>query len=360
MGIGTAYLGMGLAQGTDNAFTTQRMLEDRQRAQALQDQELQAWQEDRANKVKQQGFENDLQTRMANRADTAAGDTHALSAHTLARAPIEDAHQDTSFGMNQQLTQGKIDALPLERAELRARIAMAGSEQERNALQNQLTQTQIAGAHIDFAKKAGIADAEGAIAKSGASGDPAPLDAWANAHLPQGQSVQTIAGKDGTFTTLHYADASGPPDADGNQPKQVVNTRKFNNLDDMTEEVQNLAHGDDLYHSQLMGQKTLHYTQARGVGDIPLSLNTKTGVYYDADGKVYKGKLAPNSAGVEAGMLAPGGAGMGNAPPNPGSSYINSVVSPQPVNPQSAVTQSQPNVGGYLDQYMGDGNSGNQ
>lgn len=355
MGIGNAYFGMGLANGTNQAFDTQRMLQDRQRAQALQDEELAAWRADRENKMTQQQFENSRLTASDARAATAASDTHSAAAHTMSRAPIEDAQRDQSFGMAKQLTQGKIDALPLERAELRARIASAGSEQEAAALRAQLANIQIAGAHIDYAKKVGISDAEKAIEKAGASGDPSPLDDWANAHLPQGQSVETIPGADGTFTTLHYAETPGPPGADGSQPKRVVNVKKFNNLDDLTEEVQNLSHGDDLYHSQLMGQKSLHYTQARGEGDIPLSLNTKTGVYYDANGKPYKGKLAPNSAGVEAGMLNGGGAGMGNQPPNPGSAYINGAV-----NPNAAVRAQQPNTGFNIDQYMGDGNAGNQ
>lgn len=355
MGLGSAYLGMGLANGAANFTQTMNAAEDRRRAQALQDQELAAWQEDRANKLKQQDFENSRATSSDARAATAANDTHAAAAYGMTRAPIEAQQHDTAFGLNQKLTQGKIDSLPLERQELQARIANAGSEAEANRLRAQMTQLQIAGAHIDMAKKVGVQHAEDAIEKAGASGSPEPLDDWANAHLPQGQSVQTIEHKDGTFTTLHYQDVPGPPQADGSQPKQVINTKQFRSLDDVSDEVQNLAHGDDLYKAQLLGQKTLHYTQARGENDVPLSMNTKSGVYYDQNGKPYKGKLAPNSAGVEAGMLNGGGAGMGNQPPNPGSAYINGAV-----NPNAAVRAQQPNTGFNIDQYMGDGNAGNQ
>lgn len=301
MGMFSGAGGRGLAFGLADAMHQIPIEQDRKakelRANTRQDEEDQQRRDEITSKSAQQKFENTRQTA----ADARETETHGLQVqgmqHTLARAPIEDAHSDTTFGLNKQLTQGKIDSLPLERAHLRAEIASAGSAQESQELQRELTQLEITAHHMDLSKKQAEVAGGDAIKQSELQDSAQPLFDHANQHLlPPGKSVDGTRNKDGSWTVSYYADAPvAGPTGYGQTQHQLVSQQKFGSTADVRDEFNTMLHHEEVYKSQLAGQTKFKYTPMRDDQNNLVNYNSHDGKVYNEDMTPFKGKLSPTS-----------------------------------------------------------------
>lgn len=346
-GAGGRGLAFGLADAMHNIPIEQRAAEDRRRQQAMQDEEMQQRRDEIANKRRQQDFQNTRDTAADKRAEGEYGMRQKIGQHSIDRQGVEDTQHDAAFGMNQQLTQGRIDALPLERAELKARIAAAGSAAQTQALQRELTKLELTAHHMDMSKKIAQNGAEDAISQSTAANSPEALDEFANTHLlPKGQSVQTFKNKDGTYTTNHYQEQPGPPGADQQPVRSLVNQQRFSTLGDMHDEVNSLVHQPELYKAQLYGLTHEKFQHLQDDQNNPVRFNSHDGKFYNTDGTPFKGKLSPSSAQVMQSLMNP--QGMNGQPgaaaaPHPGSQFIQqSIGQPQVPGAASPVPDDAP------------------
>jgi hypothetical protein len=358
MGIGSAYFGMGLANGLNQFTQNMREGEDRRRAQAKEDEIMQMKRDEIAGNLKQRAFENTLQTNQDTRAGAAAADQHGMVQHTMGRFGAEDAQHDAAFELNQKLGQGKVDMLPLERQRILAELGAARDTSQINALHQRLLGLNLQNEQMNTAKLHAVNDLEQAHIAAQSGNDPAPYADWFNSHAPPGQRVEFRPNAKGGYDAMHYAVGAsneGPPSI------KLINTQHFPTLDAVGDEAQNLVHSDDLYKAQLHGLQSPNFISLRGDNNQPVIFDKRRARYMDASGQPWNGKLAPDSNSFMQQFANPGGQqyGMGNgqAPQqqNPGSSFISGAVPAQ-----QRVQQTQPNTGFDVNRYLGDGFNGDQ
>ena len=341
-GIGGAYAAMGLANAINNFPQQLNAIQDRKRKLALQDEELQAWRDDRANRMKQQDFENTLRTNADSRAATTAGLEQQQLQHTIGRYGTTDKQNDDL--MAQRLAAEQYANSPelrsLQQAYQRAQIGHMGAMSASANAETVLRGMQLQNMQIEQRRQQAVRDADAVDQQVRATNDPTLWRDWLNAHGTPGHDVQIAPSKKGGWDVQNYYNG------------KALNTQHLDSLDQFSDAANRMVDPDMYRKMQMLGIHRGHYVAARGDGDIPLNFDQRTGRYYTQDGNLYTGKLSPSQYSMFGSMGIGGGQPQGQQP-SPANRWLNpqqdpasqQMQAPQGVDPRLMQFMSQPTQG---------------